>query len=59
MNFVWVHRHYSYQGRRVRVCRMFKDTVVIQDVVPFVFGPTTELDRGAFAQSAELITEEV
>jgi len=54
-----VHRHYTYRGRHVRVCRLFKDTVIIQDVIPCVFGPTVELTREEFAQNAELITKEV
>lgn len=57
MNFIWIHRHYTFQGRRVRVTRTFSDTVIIKDVVDLDHKPEATVSRQEFSTQAVIIDE--
>jgi len=57
MNFIWVHRHYTFEGKRVRVIRTFADQVLIQEVIPFTFETPRQVNREDFIANAVIIDE--
>jgi hypothetical protein len=58
-HFIWVKRHYRYNGSRFVVTRTFKDVVFIEEVLTgLVRGPVQSVDRRVFACGADLIDDD-